>query len=453
MPEYIRHDEGTFSSLTKQQKEAIGLLSIGTFLEYFDLMLYVHMAVVLNELFFPKFDPNVASFLSAAAFCSTYALRPFGALIFGYIGDNIGRKLTVIITTFMMAISCIIMANLPTYDQIGMKAVVIMTVCRMIQGISSIGERIGAGIYITEITKPPIQYAAVTLIGCLAALGGTVALAIASLVTSQGFNWRIAFWIGAIVAVIGFLARTSLRETPEFVNAKRRIQNILDAAKLDSQKIMSVGIQQNVSKKTIIANFLTLCGGPVTLYFSYIHCGNILKNSFHYTAAQVIHQNFIVSIIGLAVYCILVYLSYKIYPLIILKIKLLIFSCIMIPCPYLLDNITSPLHLLLIQIVPIICGPAQTPAMPIFLKHFPIFKRFTYANVTYAIAHALMYIITSFGITYFVHIFGQYGLLIIIIPLIAGYTFGLYHFEKLEKEVGNYPKKISDNDLKNNSVL
>ncbi|WP_371256192.1 MFS transporter [Rickettsia endosymbiont of Ixodes scapularis] len=114
MPEYIRHDEGTFSSLTKQQKEAIGLLSIGTFLEYFDLMLYVHMAVVLNELFFPKFDPNVASFLSAAAFCSTYALRPFGALIFGYIGDNIGRKLTVIITTFMMAISCIIMANLPT---------------------------------------------------------------------------------------------------------------------------------------------------------------------------------------------------------------------------------------------------------------------------------------------------------------------------------------------------
>ena len=76
-------------SLTREQKEAVGLLSIGTFLEYFDLMLYIHMAVLLNELFFPKTDPFTTSLLSAFAFCSTYLLRPFGALIFGYIGDNI----------------------------------------------------------------------------------------------------------------------------------------------------------------------------------------------------------------------------------------------------------------------------------------------------------------------------------------------------------------------------
>ena len=121
-------------SLTREQKEAIGLLSIGTFLEYFDVMLYVHMAVLLNELFFPKTDPFTASLLAAFAFCSTYVLRPIGALIFGYIGDNIGRKHTVIITTFMMAISCIVMANLPTYSQIGITAAWLVTICRMIQG-------------------------------------------------------------------------------------------------------------------------------------------------------------------------------------------------------------------------------------------------------------------------------------------------------------------------------
>ena len=98
---------GLFSSLTKQQKEAIGLLQIGTFLEYFDLMLYVHMAVLLNDMFFPKTDPHTAALLAAFAFCSTYVLRPFGALIFGYIGDTIGRKTTVIITTFLMSISCV----------------------------------------------------------------------------------------------------------------------------------------------------------------------------------------------------------------------------------------------------------------------------------------------------------------------------------------------------------
>ena len=85
-------------------------------------MLYVHMAVLLNELFFPKTDPFTASLLSAFAFCSTYLLRPFGALIFGYIGDNIGRKATVIITTLLMAFSCFTMARLPTYAQIGVTA-------------------------------------------------------------------------------------------------------------------------------------------------------------------------------------------------------------------------------------------------------------------------------------------------------------------------------------------
>jgi MFS family permease len=111
-----------FKSLTREQKEAIGLLQIGTFLEYFDLMLYVHMAILLNELFFPKTDPHTAALLSAFAFCSTFVLRPFGALIFGYIGDHIGRKTTVIITTMLMSTSCIIMANLPTYAEVGITA-------------------------------------------------------------------------------------------------------------------------------------------------------------------------------------------------------------------------------------------------------------------------------------------------------------------------------------------
>jgi len=68
-------------NLTKEQKEVVGLLSIGTFLEYFDLMLYVHMAVLLNELFFPKTDPFTASLLSAFSFSITFIFRPFGALI------------------------------------------------------------------------------------------------------------------------------------------------------------------------------------------------------------------------------------------------------------------------------------------------------------------------------------------------------------------------------------
>ena len=95
------------TSLTREQKQAVGLLSIGTFLEYFDLMLYVHMAVLLNDLFFEPADPLTASLYTAFAFCSTYLLRPVGAILFGWIGDNIGRKHTVVITTAMMSVSCV----------------------------------------------------------------------------------------------------------------------------------------------------------------------------------------------------------------------------------------------------------------------------------------------------------------------------------------------------------
>ncbi len=174
---------GSFSSLNSEQKEAVGLLQIGTFLEYFDLMLYVHMAVLLNDIFFPKTDPHTASILAAFAFCSTYLLRPFGALLFGYIGDHIGRKSTVILTTMMMAISCIIMATLPTYAQIGITAAWLMIICRILQGLSSMGEIVGAEIYLTEITTPPIRYPIVALIGCASRLGNMAALGIATLIT------------------------------------------------------------------------------------------------------------------------------------------------------------------------------------------------------------------------------------------------------------------------------
>lgn len=198
--------DGVFQTcLTREQKEAVGLLSISTFLEYFDLMLYIHMAVILNELFFPKYDPYAAQLLSAFAFCTTYLLRPIGALIFGWIGDTIGRKVTVIITTFMMAFSCIIIASLPTYAEICITAAVIVSICRIIQGMTSMGEIIGAELYLTETIKRPQQYMSVALISFFAVLGATFALGVAFISTSYNFNWRYAFWFGALVALVGLV--------------------------------------------------------------------------------------------------------------------------------------------------------------------------------------------------------------------------------------------------------
>ena len=230
----------TQHSLTKEQKQAIGLLSIGTFLEYFDLMLYVHMAVLLNELFFPKTDPFTTSLLAALAFCSTYLIRPLGAVIFGYIGDNIGRTFTVVVTTTMMALSSLAIFFLPTYAQIGITASWLITILRMIQGLSSMGEIIGAELYLTELIKPPKQYFAVAFIVFMSSVGTFAALGMASIILQYNIDWRYAFLIGSFIALIGVIARTSLRETPEFLAAKKDqlVKNLLN---IDSSKIINKG--------------------------------------------------------------------------------------------------------------------------------------------------------------------------------------------------------------------
>ena len=214
-----------FKSLTREQKEAVGLLQMGTFLEYFDLMLYVHMAVLLNELFFPQTDPHTAALMTAFSFCSTYILRPVGALLFGWVGDNMGRKPTVVITTIMMAASCIIMANLPTYAQIGITATWLVTLCRILQGISSLGEITASEVYLTELIPEPQKSPVVAFLRVVDDLGSMVAILIAALVTIKGMDWRIAFWIGAAIAAIGSVARIKLRESPEFAQAKNEINN------------------------------------------------------------------------------------------------------------------------------------------------------------------------------------------------------------------------------------
>jgi len=428
-------------SLTREQKEAVGLLSIGTFLEYFDLMLYVHMAVLLNELFFPKTDPFTASLLAAFGFCSTYLLRPFGALIFGYIGDNIGRKATVIITTILMAFSCFVMAILPTYAQIGITASWLVTICRIVQGMSSMGEFIGAQLYLTEITKPPIQYPVVSLTSVFSVLGGTAALAVSSLATNSyiGLNWRTAFWFGVVVALIGTVARTTLKETPEFANAQKRITGVLNEVQKKELRNNPIWVQESKNdRKTLFLLFTLDCGWPVCFYFSYIFCGDILKREYGFSASEVLHQNFVVSMIQFIGTIILSFISYKIYPPKIVKVKLGIFIMIALISPFLMNVFHSSYIIFFIQCSFLLFACDYTPAMPITYKHISILRRFTYSSLAYAISRSFMSIITSFGLVYLFEYCGYFGILVVLLPVVTVYIISINHFDKLEKEAGNY---------------
>lgn len=420
----------TQNSLTREQKEAVGLLSIGTFLEYFDLMLYVHMAVLLNELFFPKTDPFTASLISAFAFCSTYLLRPLGAFIFGYIGDKLGRKQTIIITTFMMALSSLTMFLLPTYAQIGISATWLITICRMVQGMSSMGEVIGASIYLTELINPPKNYAPVAFIRVMSVFGTFAALLVGLTTVKLGFNWRYAFLFGAGIALIGTVARSSLRETPEFVNAKNKFI-LKNTSSLDIK----------VNKKIAISYFFLEWGWPMWVYVTYIHYGVLLKNNFGYSAADVIQHNLYISIVGMIAALIIVYSVTKIHPMQVLKIRSIIFALFLPFFIVFLEFNQTILSITILQIFIKIFNPISVPADAITFKYFPVLKRFFSTSMLFALSRVLMYLITSFGTVYVTFYFGSYGLFIIIIPILFGYFYGLNTFIKLEKEAGNYPKK------------
>ncbi len=421
--------------LTREQKESIGLLQIGTFLEYFDLMLYVHMAVLLNELFFPETDPLTTRLIAALSFSSVFILRPFGAIIFGYIGDNFGRKLTVIITTTLMAVSCIIMYILPTYNDIGITASYIMILCRAMQGMSSMGEVIGAEIYLTETIKRPTIFPVVGFITVSLTLGGVAALAIASLATTEGFNWRYAFLIGTIIAMVGGLARTRLRETPDFVNAKKEIQSVFEKTGVDIKLLDKSPIyNEKANKITAIAYFLLECSAPTCFFLIYAYSANILKEVHDYTPGQIIHQNFIVTVIEFFTILLITFLSFRIYPLKILKVKLIIFACFIFILPFIFQYSTSPVGIMLAQLGIVFFGVNVLPAGPIFYSHFPIFKRFTYTGFSYALSRAIMHLTTSFGFIFLFEYLGHYGILVIMIPILIGFSFGLNHFEKLDKQ-------------------
>ena len=443
-----------FSNLRRDQKEAIGLLQIGTFLEYFDLMIYVHMAVVLNQLFFPPSDPKTTSILTAFAFCSTYFLRPFGALIFGYIGDNFGRKPTVIITTTIMACCCIIMANLPTYAEIGLTAAIIVSVLRIMQGMSSMGEVMGARIYLTEMTRPPEQYPVVCFISIAAAAGTMAALGVSTLATRAGFNWRLAFWFGVVIALVGIAARTRLREAPEYADARTKMKRALERANEEGLakpaellKSTNKVFKEKICKKNFLNFFVMFCTWPFVFYLAYMYFIPTLKNHCGYSSEDVIFHNLLLSVVQICIVSGYAFLSYKISPLFLAKVSGVAFIIVILLLPLLLYGNFNHYTIFIFQAI--LLSTAYTePLDPILIKHFPILRRFTSVTFGYALSRASMYVTISFGLVFLTEWFGFYGIWVISLPLIFFWFRALFHFEKLEKKTGQFPQAYPFNETK-----
>ncbi|MFF0461914.1 MFS transporter [Streptomyces mexicanus] len=206
-----------------QPRKAAAAAWIGSALEYYDFFIYGSAAaLIFPKIFFDDSDPATATLLSLASFGVAYAARPVGALFLGHVGDRLGRKKIMLFTLFLMGVATFLIGCLPTRAQAGGLAPVLLVLCRVLQGVSAAGEQASAGSMSLEHAPAHRRgfFTSFTLSGTQGGqlIATLVFLPVAALPEPQllSWGWRVPFWASAAVAVVGYLIRRRLAETPAF---------------------------------------------------------------------------------------------------------------------------------------------------------------------------------------------------------------------------------------------
>ncbi len=208
----------------KSPRKAAASGWIGSALEYYDFFIYAQAAaLVFPNIFFPKTDPQVAIVAAFATFGVGYVARPIGAFVLGHLGDTHGRKNMLVLCMLMIGASTLLVAFLPTYDQVGLLAPALLVVLRLIQGFAVGGEISGASAMIIEHSPFGRRgyYGSFTLQGVQAGqvLAAAVFLPLSAVMSKEAFQsygWRIPFLLSVVVVIAGLIIRRRVDETPAF---------------------------------------------------------------------------------------------------------------------------------------------------------------------------------------------------------------------------------------------
>jgi MFS family permease len=200
---------------------------LGTMIEWYDFYIFGSLAVVMSELMFPKGDPAWALIKTWALFATGFVVRPFGALVFGRVGDMIGRKYAFLVTLTIMGLSTFLIGLLPTYATIGVLAPTILLVLRLLQGLALGGEYGGAAVYVAEHVPDARRGYYTSFIQITATLGLFVSLGVVlgvkSMMTDADFKqwgWRIPFVLSIVLVAMSLYIRLRMSESPLFAALK-----------------------------------------------------------------------------------------------------------------------------------------------------------------------------------------------------------------------------------------
>jgi len=236
----------------KDLHRAAWACSLGSALEYYDFALYtLAAALIFGPLFFPEQTRAMSLIASFGTYFLGFAIRPLGGVLFGMIGDRVGRKFVLASTVLLMGISSTLIGALPTFHQVGYWAPVMLVILRLLQGLGAGAEQAGAAVMMTEYAPEGRRgfYAALPFLGIQ--LGTILAALVYFLVVSGNDNviesglWRVPFFSSVVIVALGLYMRLSLKESPTFIRLKalkRVCDNPLKSAMKYSRPTLLIGI-------------------------------------------------------------------------------------------------------------------------------------------------------------------------------------------------------------------
>ncbi len=211
----------------KRLRTIILASSLGTLFEWYDFYLYGSLAVFFGDLFFPKTNGNAGLLASLATFGAGFGVRPLGALVFGRVGDLVGRKYTFLVTIVVMGLSTVLIGFLPTYAQVGLLAPACLVALRLLQGLALGGEYGGAATYVAEHVPDDRRGYYTSFIQTTATLGFFLSLGVIGGARAyfgpegfKSFGWRVPFVMSSVLVAVSLYIRLKLAESPLFAKLK-----------------------------------------------------------------------------------------------------------------------------------------------------------------------------------------------------------------------------------------
>ena len=284
---------------------------VGNVLEWYDFALYGFFAPIIAKLFFPSDDQLSGLLATFGIFAVGFLMRPIGSVLFGILGDRLGRKKALEISVVMMAVPTTLIGVLPTHESAGILAPILLTIIRLIQGISVGGEFTGSISYVVEHAPyPPGRRGFYSSWTVFSLLGGILlGSAIASIVTDvfteaqvHSFGWRIPFLLGILIGVIGLFLRSGIDESPSFKKMK-------EAGELSKTPIKDTF---KYHWKEILTVVGATCVGSVNFYMIFVYLTTFLSTETHIDLSTALEINTVSMIVLMVITPIMGYLSDKI---------------------------------------------------------------------------------------------------------------------------------------------